>query len=79
VHHVERDDRVVLVAPEERAAVRVFDRVTPDVRVEERHAHADHAVAAVALRKRVAEHGVERRDVVRPRDVGTVRRRRAAP
>ena len=48
-------------------AVGILDRVAPDRRIEKRHAHADHAVAAIALGERVAEHLVERGDVLEAR------------
>ena len=64
--HVERDDVTAIVAPEHRALRCVLDRVAPDGGIEERDAHADHAVATIALGERVAEHLVQLADLVEP-------------
>ena len=67
VHHVERDDVTALVAPEHRALSGILDRVPPDSRVEKRHADADHPVATIALRERVAEDLIQLGDLIESR------------
>src|SRR5262247_2961523 len=64
MHHVERHDASAIVAPQHRAVVCVFDRVAPDRRVEERDAHADHAVTTISLGERIAEDLIQLIDVV---------------
>ena len=64
VREVERGDPVESVAPEHRAGSCPLDRKAPDDRIERRHAHAGHPVAAVALTEGVAEQHVQRRQVL---------------
>src|SRR5215510_11600957 len=72
MHHVERDDASSLVAPQHRAFIGVFDRVTPDGRVEVGHPHTDHAVAPIPLSERIAEDLIQLVDVVELRAIRTL-------
>ena len=67
MHHVERGDRPAPVSPHHRALGRILDGISPDLRIEVRHAHPDHPVTPVALRERVAEDRVQRRNLLQTR------------
>ncbi len=72
VDHVECDDPPSVVAPQHRALGRIFDGVSPDGRIEERHANAWlMRVPTISLGERVAEDLVQVVDVLeRGRDAG---------
>src|SRR5437773_2964854 len=72
VYDVERDDLAALAAPHHRPVRGVANRITPHRGVQERYAHADHAVAAVALRERLAEDLIELVDLIEPRGIRAV-------
>ena len=79
MYHVERRDVPAVVTPEHRPRVGVLDRVAPDRRIEIRDAHANHAVATIALGERVAEDLVQIGDVLEPRPERAVDGVRWAP
>src|SRR6185437_16965531 len=79
VHHVERHDLAVVVAPQERTGAGILDGVAPDERIEVRHPHADPAVAAIALGAAVAADLIERGDVLHARPERAIRMVSRAP
>src|SRR4029079_12827807 len=60
---VERDDLLAFTTPRHRPRPRILDRITPDRRIQEWHAYADHPVTPIAFRERIAEYLIQRRDV----------------
>ena len=60
---IERRDVSVFVAPHHRARAGVEQRITPHERIQLRHPHADQAVAAVAIGKRLGKDAIQGLDI----------------
>src|SRR5687768_15921528 len=76
---VERGDLAALATPQHRPARRILDRVAPDRLIQERDAHADHPIAAIALGERIAEYLVQRTDLLRTHRLRTIERPDVSP